>query len=163
MSSTPEVDRFLTRGPRGTPDSLARHHPQCYVKTKRETEGDEGGGGEQKRLKEEKQWRRVGDQRYPDRAVNRSCPGKPGDHGGPGNSCRSLTHTHSHARWVDLGPPATSRAIHEANSLRAIWLNFFHRAGQNRKLIPTGSICAVLLCFTVVELTPWTVQLLKEI
>lgn len=44
----PKADRFLTRGPRETPDIPARHHPQCYVKTKRETEGDEGGGGERK-------------------------------------------------------------------------------------------------------------------
>lgn len=48
------MDRVLTRGPRETPDILARHHPQCYVKTKRETEGDEGGGGEQKETEREK-------------------------------------------------------------------------------------------------------------
>lgn len=48
------MDRVLTRGPRETPDILSRHHPQCYVKTKRETEGDEGGGGEQKETEREK-------------------------------------------------------------------------------------------------------------
>ncbi len=54
ISYTPEVDRFLTRGPRETPDIPAHHHPQCYVKTKRETEGDEGSGGERKETEREK-------------------------------------------------------------------------------------------------------------
>lgn len=48
------MDRFLTRGPRETPDLPARHHPQCHVKTKRETEGDEGSGGERREAERKK-------------------------------------------------------------------------------------------------------------
>lgn len=96
MSYTPKVDRFLTRGPRETPDILAQHHPQCYVKTERETEGDEGSGGEQKETE-----RTVGDQQYPDCAVNRSCPGNVWDLRGPNNSCGSPLHTLTYTySWV---------------------------------------------------------------
>lgn len=106
LSYTPKEDRFLTRGPRETPDILARHHPQCYVKTKRETEGDEGSGGERKETEREK--KRGGGESGTGgilTVLSIEAVQAVKDLRGPNNSCRRILHTHTHI-FVNRGPPA---------------------------------------------------------
>lgn len=93
ISYTPKAGSFLTRGPRETPDILAQHHPQCYVKTKRETEGDEGGGGERKETEREKK-RGGGGLGTGSILTALSIEAVQGMLG-PNNSCKSLLFTYS--------------------------------------------------------------------
>lgn len=98
----PKRREIPDKGAQKPPDTVAQHHPQCRVKTKRETEGDQESGGEWKWgwRRKEKRWKSV----WEPCAVNRGCSG---EDRGPLRARQQLQDslTHTRAR-VDgnLGP-----------------------------------------------------------
>lgn len=88
LSYSTRADRTSTRPPGETPDT-ARHHPQCHMKTTRETQGDEQDGGERRRdwKRKERRWRTAGGPM----ASQRHCQWKLSKK----QCCRSFLHTHS--------------------------------------------------------------------
>lgn len=143
ISYTLIVNRFLTRGRSEPPDILARHHPQCYVKTKRETEGDEGGGGEQNETEGEKKRGGGGGGRLGtlDISAVLSIEVVVRDLRGPNNSCRSLLQTLTY-----LEPPVTSWVTQCKHALSQMTQPFRHEAKrQKAELIAPAESAQVCL------------------
>lgn len=128
ISYAPKEDRFLTRGPRETPDILAGHHPQCSVKTKRETEGDEESGGKRKEAEREKEGG-GGEPRSAGVLTVLSIEAVEGalkDLGGLDNSCRRILNTHTYL--YTLGLLQTSWVTHSKHALTDDSLFFYREA-----------------------------------
>lgn len=122
----PKSGWVLTRRPGETPDILTQHHTQCHVKTKRETEGDQGGGGEPRRSEREKQGGGGGMGTGSILTVLsiKAVRGMFRDLRGPNNSCRSLLQTLTCAHiYTQLGVLQLP-GWHWRTLLLARWLNF---------------------------------------